>query len=162
MVNNPCIARPVGDLGKTKTMYCAGLEISVIGCFENHDGFDGVMFGQSHSNYHVEFTSCRNHFIHPSPRPRRSGCFPHQRTVRVAERWEIDAWHLYGLLVKRFLRRHRSTEKNVNEGGTLFVSDRSGQGERSMENLGPIRSPKANVSSRGWAAPSDAILSVPL
>ena len=31
-----------------------------------------------------------------------------------------------------------------------------------MENRGLIRSSKANVSSRGWAAPSDAILSVPL
>jgi hypothetical protein len=67
MVNHLRIARPVSDLGKTKTMYCAGLKLSVIGCFENHDGFDGVMLGQSHSNYHFEFTSCRNHLIQPSP-----------------------------------------------------------------------------------------------
>ncbi|MEY4178186.1 MAG: hypothetical protein RLY70_1760 [Planctomycetota bacterium] len=31
-----------------------------------------------------------------------------------------------------------------------------------MENRGLIRSSKANVSSRDWAAPIDAILSVPL
>ena len=67
MVNHLRIARPVSDLGKTKKMYCAGLKLSVIGCFENHDGFDGVMLGQSHSNYHFEFTSCRNHLIQPSP-----------------------------------------------------------------------------------------------
>jgi hypothetical protein len=68
----------------------------------------------------------------------------------------------FGLLGKRFSRRRRDTEKNVDESGTLFVSDRSGQGEGSMENLGPIRSPKAIVSLRDWATSSDLTLFVPL
>ena len=61
------ITRPVSDLGKTETMYCAGLALSVIGSFENHDGFDGVMLGQAESNYHFEFTKCSGHFIAPCP-----------------------------------------------------------------------------------------------
>jgi hypothetical protein len=68
----------------------------------------------------------------------------------------------FGMLGKRFSRRHRGTEKSGSDSGTLFVSDRSGQGDGSMENLGPTRSPLANVSSRDWAAPSYLTLSVPL
>jgi hypothetical protein len=66
------------------------------------------------------------------------------------------------MLWKRVSRKHRGTEKNGTDGGTLFVYDRSGRREGSMENLGPIRSSKANVSSRDWATSSDLTLSVPL
>jgi hypothetical protein len=61
------IARPVSDLEKTKVMYCSGLGLSVIGSFENHDGFDGIMLGQAGSNYHFEFTHCRSHPVLPTP-----------------------------------------------------------------------------------------------
>jgi catechol 2,3-dioxygenase-like lactoylglutathione lyase family enzyme len=61
------IARPVSDLKKTKVMYCSGLGLRVIGGFENHDGFDGVMLGQAGSNYHFEFTHCRSHPVLPTP-----------------------------------------------------------------------------------------------
>ena len=61
------IARPVSNLFTTKTMYCAGLKLSVIGRFENHEGFDGVMLGHSDSNYHFEFTYCRSHPVQPCP-----------------------------------------------------------------------------------------------
>ncbi len=48
-------------------MYCRGMGLRVVGCFENHDGFDGVMLGLEDSNYHFEFTRCRNHLVVPSP-----------------------------------------------------------------------------------------------
>ena len=48
-------------------MYCSGLGLSVIGGFEDHDGFDGVMLGQADSDYHFEFTCCRSHPVAPSP-----------------------------------------------------------------------------------------------
>jgi hypothetical protein len=67
MAHHLRIARPVRDLGKTKAMYCAGLQLSVIGSFENHDGFDGVMLGHADADYHFEFTSCTSHAIQPSP-----------------------------------------------------------------------------------------------
>lgn len=59
------IARPVSDLARTKTMYCRGLGLCVVGNFENHDGFDGVMLGAAGAGYHFEFTYCRTHPITP-------------------------------------------------------------------------------------------------
>ena len=50
-------------------MYCRGLGLHVIGAFENHDGFDGVMLGVEGSNYHFEFTRFRDHPVAPAPTP---------------------------------------------------------------------------------------------
>ncbi|MFL6712937.1 MAG: VOC family protein [Sulfurifustis sp.] len=61
------IARPVRDLAKTTDMYCRGLGLRVVGSFENHDGFDGIMLGRPESNYHFEFTHCRRHPVAPTP-----------------------------------------------------------------------------------------------
>lgn len=36
-------------------MYCRGLGLRVMGHFENHEGFDGVMLGFADSSYHFEF-----------------------------------------------------------------------------------------------------------
>ena len=60
------IAKPVSDLAQTQRMYCAGLDLSVVGQFENHKGFDGVMLGSVGMSYHFEFTHCRDHVIKPS------------------------------------------------------------------------------------------------
>ena len=48
-------------------MYCRGLGLRIIGSFDDHAGFDGVMLGLAGSNYHFEFTRCRTHPITPSP-----------------------------------------------------------------------------------------------
>src|SRR5262245_5070721 len=61
------IARPVSNLAKSKDAYCRGLGLRVLGSFEDHDGFDGVMLGVSGSSYHFEFTYCRTHPVVPSP-----------------------------------------------------------------------------------------------
>lgn len=61
------IARPVSDLDRTAAMYAAGLGLSVIGGFKDHEGFDGVMLGSDEADYHFEFTSCRTHPVVPSP-----------------------------------------------------------------------------------------------
>ena len=50
-------------------MYCRGLGLRVIGSFENHEGFDGVMLGIASSSYHFEFTRCRTHPVAPAPTP---------------------------------------------------------------------------------------------
>lgn len=63
------VSRPVTHLPTTKAMYCEGLGLFVIGSFEDHKGFDGVMLGDSDSNYHFEFTYCKNHSVQPSPTP---------------------------------------------------------------------------------------------
>ena len=48
-------------------MYRRGLGLHVIGSFEDHDGFDGVMLGAAGSSYHFELTRNRVHPVAPSP-----------------------------------------------------------------------------------------------
>jgi hypothetical protein len=48
-------------------MYRRGLGFRVVGSFENHDGFDGVMLGAEGSSYHFEFTHCRTRPVAPAP-----------------------------------------------------------------------------------------------
>jgi hypothetical protein len=50
-------------------MYCEGLQFDVLGSFENHEGFDGVMLGKRGCAYHFEFTVCRLHPVRPQPTP---------------------------------------------------------------------------------------------
>lgn len=61
------IARPVSDIELTRDMYCRGLGLIVLGSFEDHDGFDGVMLGLPGANYHFEFTCSRKHAVRPTP-----------------------------------------------------------------------------------------------
>lgn len=61
------IARPVRDLARSVAMYRQGLGLELLGHFEDHAGFDGVMLGRPGLHYHFEFTSCRAHPVTPSP-----------------------------------------------------------------------------------------------
>lgn len=61
------IARPVRDLGRAVRMYSEGLDLRVLGSFEDHEGFDGVMLGSEGVPHHFEFTHCRSHAVPPSP-----------------------------------------------------------------------------------------------
>ena len=61
------IARPVSDIARTRDMYVRGLGLRIVGSFENHEGFDGVMLGSYGAEYHFEFTHSRAHPVHPAP-----------------------------------------------------------------------------------------------
>src|SRR5262252_5634182 len=61
------IARPVTDLGRAERMYCRGLGFAVLGRFEAHDGFDGVMVGTEGAHFHLEFTRRPVHPVTPMP-----------------------------------------------------------------------------------------------
>lgn len=61
------IARPVTSLERSVEMYRAGLGLAVLGRFEDHEGFDGVMLGDPALPYHFEFTHCRTHPVRPAP-----------------------------------------------------------------------------------------------
>jgi len=63
------IARPVRDLRRSEEMYRAALGLHVLGHFEDHDGFDGVMLGVPGAPYHFELTRSRRHEVRPSPTP---------------------------------------------------------------------------------------------
>jgi hypothetical protein len=43
------------------SFYRDGLGFEVLGSFEDHDGFDGVMLGHPGALYHLEFTRQRGH-----------------------------------------------------------------------------------------------------
>jgi len=51
------IARPTNRLDEVVRFYRDGLGLEVIGSFENHAGYSGVMFGLPGHEYHLEFTS---------------------------------------------------------------------------------------------------------
>jgi catechol 2,3-dioxygenase-like lactoylglutathione lyase family enzyme len=61
------IARPVTDLARAKRLYCQGLGLQVVGSFEDHQGFDGVMLGATGSTCHFEFTHNQSQPVTPTP-----------------------------------------------------------------------------------------------
>lgn len=61
------VARPTNDLVRLARFYCEGLGFDVLGRFEDHDGFDGVMLGRSDAPYHLEFTHRRGHTAGGAP-----------------------------------------------------------------------------------------------
>ncbi|MCM2356004.1 MAG: hypothetical protein NDI68_04880, partial [Arenimonas sp.] len=61
------VARPVADLARSRRMYAEGLGLAVLGGFEGHDGFDGVMLGPPGAGWHLEFTVCHHHPVAPAP-----------------------------------------------------------------------------------------------
>jgi len=59
----------VSNLARAQAMYCAGLGWQVLGSFQDHAGFDGVILGPGGGDYHFEFTCCRTHPVTPAPTP---------------------------------------------------------------------------------------------
>ena len=53
------VARPTDHMDEVVRFYRDGLGFHVIGSFDDHDGFDGVMLGHSGQQYHLEFTRKR-------------------------------------------------------------------------------------------------------
>ncbi|KEZ50879.1 VOC family protein [Metabacillus indicus] len=50
------VARPTNNLQQIVRFYGEGLGLKQIGQFQNHEGYDGVMFGIPDASYHLEFT----------------------------------------------------------------------------------------------------------
>ena len=61
------IARPTDNLSKIIDMYCRGLGYKVLTDFNDHDGFDGAILGNSDSSYHLEFTHHRGVSVGKAP-----------------------------------------------------------------------------------------------
>lgn len=55
------IARPTNHMPEVIRFYRDGLGFEVLGSFEDHDGFDGVMLGRRGLAFHLEFTRKRGH-----------------------------------------------------------------------------------------------------
>ena len=61
------IARPTDNMVEIIHFYHDGLGLEILGSFEDHDGFDGVMLGDSGGIYHLEFTHHRDHTVGQAP-----------------------------------------------------------------------------------------------
>lgn len=63
------VARPTDRLDEIVAMYRQGLGLEILGTFEDHDGFDGVILGDRGGAYHLEFTHRRGHTVGRAPSP---------------------------------------------------------------------------------------------
>lgn len=61
------VARPTDNLDAVVRFYRDGLGFDVIGGFQDHDGFDGVMLGHPGFMWHLEFTRHRGHTAGRAP-----------------------------------------------------------------------------------------------
>jgi catechol 2,3-dioxygenase-like lactoylglutathione lyase family enzyme len=61
------IARPTDQLEKILEFYRDGIGLEVVGSFEKHNGYDGVMLGLPDVRYHLEFTQYENGSPCPAP-----------------------------------------------------------------------------------------------
>lgn len=61
------VARPANDLAALLPFYRDGLGFAVLGRFEDHAGFDGLMLGHPQAPYHLEFTLDRGHAAGGAP-----------------------------------------------------------------------------------------------
>jgi catechol 2,3-dioxygenase-like lactoylglutathione lyase family enzyme len=61
------LARPTDNIEALLPFYRDGLGFKVIGSFEDHQGFDGIMLGHSQAPYHLEFTVHRGHRVGKAP-----------------------------------------------------------------------------------------------
>ena len=61
------IARPTDHLEEVIRFYTKGVGLSMIGSFEDHEGFDGVMLGRPGDNYHLEITRKHGHSYGRAP-----------------------------------------------------------------------------------------------
>ena len=77
------VARPTDALAPLLRFYGDGLGFDVLGEFQDHDGFDGVMLGHGGAPYHLEFTHQPGHSV---------GRAPSDENLLVFYIPEMDAW----------------------------------------------------------------------
>jgi hypothetical protein len=61
------VARPTDNLAEIAEMYAKGLGFTILGEFQDHRGFDGVILGDPGQRYHIEFTSQRGQKVGNAP-----------------------------------------------------------------------------------------------
>ncbi len=57
------VARPTDNMEEIMRFYRDGLGFEVLGSFEDHQGFDGLMLGHPGLCYHLEFTRKRGRHV---------------------------------------------------------------------------------------------------
>lgn len=77
------VARPTDQLRIVVAMYLEGLGFEILGQFNDHEGFDGVILGQPELGYQLEFTQQADH---------SAGRAPTKDNLLVFYRPERDSW----------------------------------------------------------------------
>ena len=67
MVPHLRVARPTDRMAEIVRFYRNGVGLDVIGSFQDHAGFDGVMLGRVGAPYHFEFTHAHGHLEGRAP-----------------------------------------------------------------------------------------------
>ena len=80
------VARPTDHLDEVLRFYTEGLGLTVLGSFEDHDGFDGVILGLAGAPYHLEFTRKRGHIAGRAPTEDNLLVFYLQKSIRGKQR----------------------------------------------------------------------------
>ncbi|KAL7789008.1 Glyoxalase/Bleomycin resistance protein/Dihydroxybiphenyl dioxygenase [Trichoderma ceciliae] len=61
------VARPTDNIEALIPFYVDGLGFEVLGRFNQHEEFDGVLLGHSGAGYHLEFTTKNDHTVGRAP-----------------------------------------------------------------------------------------------
>lgn len=61
------VARPSDNLAALLRFYRDGLGLELLGRFDDHNGFDGIILGLRGAPYHFEFTHARDHPVGRAP-----------------------------------------------------------------------------------------------
>ncbi|MGV3586029.1 MAG: VOC family protein [Adhaeribacter sp.] len=61
------LARPTHQLQQIIQFYHEGLGLAILGSFQNHAGYSGVMLGLPGREYHLEFTQHQSNSPCPAP-----------------------------------------------------------------------------------------------
>jgi len=109
------VARHTNDIEKMVQFYTTILGLEVIGRFNNHEGYDGVMLGLQDLDWHLEFTCCPEEDFHVNPSSQEDDLivfyprFASQMKV-IEENIDIHRleiftaknpyWHRNGILIK--------------------------------------------------------------
>ena len=78
------IARPCNDLASLTAFYTRGLGLQVLGSFENHARFDGIMLGHPSYQWHLEFTYQQGVTVAQAPTKEHLLVFYEPDTVLIA------------------------------------------------------------------------------
>ena len=88
------VARPTDDLDRLLAFYVEGLGLRLLGRFENHDGFDGVILGLEGSPYHLEFTRAAG--LYAGSAPTRENLLVYYLPQRAAWQAAVDQMRAAG------------------------------------------------------------------
>src|SRR5262245_25227845 len=77
------VTRPSDHFDEVVRFYTEGMNLSVLGSFQDHEGLDGVMLGVPGTSYHLEFTRKHGH---------RAGRAPTEDNLLVFYLPDKQAW----------------------------------------------------------------------